>query len=171
MNTRKIVMPLATALFACAALVSANAQDTDIPNRADPLPGITTAGQPSADALKKLADQGYKTVIDLRGLEEDRGFNEASTVENLGMSYIQLPIGGASDVTYDNATMLDHILGETEGPVLLHCSSSNRVGALLTLREKLHGADDDAALKLGEQAGLTRMRSVVEEVLATSPKK
>ena len=106
MNTRKIVMPLATALFACAALVSANAQDTDIPNRADPLPGITTAGQPSADALKKLADQGYKTVIDLRGLEEDRGFNEASTVENLGMSYIQLPIGGASDVTYDNATML-----------------------------------------------------------------
>lgn len=158
---------LVSLLWAATAVV--HAQQTDIPNRAEPLAGITTGGQPSAEALSAIAEQGFTAVIDLRSAEEDRGFDEAATVEGLGMTYVSLPVSGASGVSYENASALDRILADFDGPVLVHCASSNRVGALLALREKLHGADDAKALALGVDAGLTGLRPVVEEVLSASP--
>jgi uncharacterized protein (TIGR01244 family) len=169
MKTRGSFALLMALCIASAPMLAARAQETEIPNRAEPLEGITTAGQPSAEALAELAKQGYVTVIDLRGVEEDRGFDEAATVEGLGMSYIQLPVSGADDVSYENANALDRILSDLHGPVLLHCSSSNRVGALLALRAKLNGADEDEALALGKKAGLTRLQPTVEEVLSKAP--
>ncbi len=152
-----------------AATPAVQAQQSDIPNRAEPFDGITTGGQPSAEALSALADQGFTTVIDLRGAEEDRGYDEAATVEALGMSYVSLPISGSGAISYENANALDAILADIDGPVLLHCASSNRVGALLALREKLNGADAEKALALGVDAGLSSLRPVVEEALSESP--
>ena len=154
--------------FAAVAvsLFVAGVQAQQLPNRADPLEGITTSGQPDAEALEQLAIQGYTTIIDLRGPDEDRTFDEPAAVEELGMDYISLPVVGAGGVTFENAALLDRLLSEAAGPVLLHCSSGNRSGALLALRAKLNGADDDAALALGRGAGLTRLESVVVERLA-----
>lgn len=134
----------------------------DLMNRADPLPGVTTSGQPDEASLQDLAAAGYTTVIDLRRADEDRGFDEQAAVEELGMSYVSLPIDGARGVTYENASLLDAALSDVEGPVLLHCATSNRVGALLSLRERLHGASPDAALALGTRAGLASLREAVE---------
>jgi len=142
------------------------AQSVDLPNRHDAVKGITTAGQPSADALSAAAKAGYKTVIDLRPESEDHGFDEKKTVEGLGMSYVSLPVAGAPGVTYANATALDKILRDAPKPVLLHCSSSNRVGALLALRAKLGGADDKAALEVGAASGLAALKPAVEQKLA-----
>lgn len=152
-----------------AAIGTALAQDADIPNRADPIAGITSAGQPSAEGLAAIAKEGYTTVIDLRSEQEDRGFDEAATVEGLGMKYISLPVSGGAEVSYENAAALDRILAETEGPVLLHCASSNRVGALLSLRAVLNGEDREEALMLGTSAGLTSLQPLVEELLNTGP--
>jgi uncharacterized protein (TIGR01244 family) len=168
MKTAKLTALFLASLFWAATAV-VQAQGTDIPNRAEPLDGITTGGQPSAEALAAIAEQGFTTVIDLRSAEEDRGFDEAGTVEGLGMSYISLPVSGASGVSYENASALDRILADIDGPVLLHCASSNRVGALLALRAKLKGADDEAALALGENAGLTGLKPAVEQVLSSTP--
>jgi uncharacterized protein (TIGR01244 family) len=158
---------LAGLLWAATAIV--HSQETDIPNRGEPLDGIITGGQPSAAAIATIAEQGFTAVIDLRSVEEDRGFDEAATVQGLGMSYISLPVSGAGGISYENANALDAILADIDGPVLVHCASSNRVGALLALRAKLNGADDEEALALGVDAGLTGLRPVVEEVLSTSP--
>jgi hypothetical protein len=50
----------------------------------------------------------------------------------------------------------------------VHCSSSNRVGAILALRAKANGADAEAALELGVANGLgSSLRPVVEQKLAT----
>jgi len=148
----------------------ASAQTLDVPNRHEPLPGITTAGQPNAVALEAAANAGYKAVIDLRGLREDRGFDERAAVERLGMSYVSLPVEGAAGVTYENAAELDRLLAELPKPVLLHCSSANRAGALLALRAKLNGADDAEALELGVAAGLVGLKPTVEQKLAAPPK-
>jgi uncharacterized protein (TIGR01244 family) len=137
----------------------------DLMNAAQPLPGITTSGQPSQAALQKIADAGYVTVIDLRGINEDRGYDEKGAVEALGMEYISLPISGAEAITYENASLLNEKLSEIDGPVLLHCSSSNRVGALLSLRERMQGASTEDALNLGIEAGLASLRPTVEERL------
>lgn len=133
-------------------------------NQTEPLPGITSSGQPDAEGLSALAEQGYTMVIDLRTESEDRGFDESGTVAQLGMKYVSLPIGGASDVTYENAEALDSFLAEADGPVLIHCASGNRVGALLSLREQLRGADDESALATGLEAGLRSpaLREAVE---------
>ena len=137
-------------------------------NEAEPLPDITTSGQPDESALVQLAEKGFVTVIDLRAENEDRGFREADAVENLGMRYVSLPISGPDSVNYENAAALDSFLSSAEGPVLIHCASSNRVGALLSLRQRLVGDDADAALAIGLKAGLSSpvLREVVEARLA-----
>lgn len=91
--------------------------------------------------------------------------DEAAEVAALGMQYVSLPIAGGDDVTFENAAALDKILADTDGPVLLHCASGNRVGALFALSAKLAGATNEEALAAGKVAGLTRLEGVVKERL------
>jgi len=155
------------ALFVALTSIALVSHAQTLMNRADPLPGVTTAGQPDAAALEALAKQGYVAVVDLRTPEEDRGLDERKTVEELGMSYIPLPVAGADGLTYDNATVLDQIMRDAKGPVLIHCATSNRVGGLLSLVEHLRGASPEDSLAKGVEAGLKSpaLRSAVEEHL------
>ena len=132
----------------------------------EPVDGITAAGQPDAEALKVFAAEGYKTVIDLRGPDEDRGIDEPAVVASLQMSYVSLPISGRDAISFDNARKLDALLAKADGPVLIHCGSSNRVGALLALRKSLEGADDETALEYGREGGLKSLEGRVKEVLS-----
>jgi uncharacterized protein (TIGR01244 family) len=163
---RHLVVLSLLVLAGCSDSTPQAGLDVSIMNRADPLPGITTSGQPDEAALQGLADAGYAAVIDLRGADEDRGFDEKSAVEGLGMSYISLPITGRDAINYDNASALDEVLKDIDGPVLLHCASSNRVGALLTLRDHMHGASSEESLELGTEAGLASLRETVEARLS-----
>lgn len=157
----------ALASLACLAASVALAQSAELPNRHDVLDGITAAGQPSAAALEAAAKAGFKSVIDLRTLAEERGFDEQATVEGLGMSYVNLPVEGAAGVSYANAGALDKLLAELPKPILVHCASSNRVGALLALRAKADGADSAAALELGIANGLgSGLKGTVEQKLS-----
>ena len=153
--------------LACSTAAFALAQSAQLPNRRDVLEGITAAGQPSASALEAAAKSGYKSVIDLRAPSEDRGFDEKAVVEGLGMTYMSLPVEGPGGVSYANAGKLDKLLAELPKPILLHCSSGNRVGALIALRASAGGMDDGAALELGVANGLGSLKSTVEQKLAT----
>jgi protein tyrosine phosphatase (PTP) superfamily phosphohydrolase (DUF442 family) len=82
------------------------------------------------------------------------------------MSYVSLPVEGSDGVSYANAAALDKLLAGVEGPVLIHCASGNRAGALLALRDKLGGADSESALALGVASGLTGLKPTVEQKLA-----
>ena len=129
-----------------------------------PVDGITSAGQPDEKAFKVFADQGYTTVIDLRTPGEDRGMDEPKVVEDLGMDYVLLPIG-RDGITFESAMTLDKLIADADGPVLVHCGSSNRVGALLALRKSLGGAEDESALEYGRKGGMTRLEGRVKEAL------
>jgi uncharacterized protein (TIGR01244 family) len=156
-------------LFNLFVFTAAIAQQGDVPNRGEPLENLTTGGQPDAASLEALAASGFTTVIDLRGPTEDRGFDEQAAVEELGMSYVSLPVDGANGVTFENAAVLNRFLSEAEGPVLLHCGSGNRAGALLTLSEKLNGADDETAIAVGRAGGLRGLEPTVRERLRSGP--
>jgi len=129
-----------------------------------PVAGITPAGQPDAAALEVFAKNGYAAVIDLRTVGEDRGLDEQAVVEGLGMQYVAMPIG-YEGITFENAEALDKLLAEFDEPVLLHCGSSNRVGALLALRAASKGASDAEALEIGKRAGLSSLESSVRQTL------
>lgn len=136
---------------------------------AQPRAGLHTGGQPTADDLARLHAQGVRTVIDLRGGQEDRGYDEAAEAQRLGLRYVALPIAGKDDVTPANAAALHALLQQQDGPVLLHCASGNRVGALLALgAARIDGASPQDALALGRAAGLTSLEPAVAEQLAGS---
>ncbi len=141
------------------------AQQGELRNRMEPHENLTTSGQPNLDSLESLAESGYTTIIDLRRPEESRGIDEQAAVEGLGMSYINLPVDGANGINYENAAALNRFLSGANGPVLVHCGSGNRAGALLALTEKLNGADNEAALAFGREAGLTGLEPTVRERL------
>lgn len=152
---------LLSALLACA--ISLAAQATDF---AQPKPGLHTGGQPSKEDLARLKSEGVRTVIDLRGPQEDRGYDEATEARALGLTYITLPIAGKDDVSPANAKALDDLLKAQDGDVLLHCASGNRVGALLALGAvQIEGVSKEEALALGRAAGLKSLEPVVVERL------
>lgn len=126
---------------------------------------FVSSGQPDAEVLSIAKDAGFTTIVDLRMDSEDRGMDEVAEVAALGMQYVSLPIAGADGISFENAAELDKILAASDGPVLVHCGSGNRVGALFALREKLAGATDEEALSAGKVAGLTRLEGVVKERL------
>jgi len=159
----------AVSIYALGFILLGSAAAQDLPNQAEPFDNVTTAGQPDAASLSALAAAGVTTVIDLRGSEEDRGFDEAVVVEELGMRYISLPVNGPDGVTFENAATLDRLLDGAQGRVLIHCSTSNRAGALLALRDKLLGAGNEAALELGRAAGLKSLEPVVRDRLESAP--
>ncbi len=100
-------------------------------NAGQPLEGVVTAGQPEQGHLERLAAAGYKTVIDLRIPQEPRGFDEPEVVGRAGMEYANIPVGheGVDVETFDR---FRRIMTDPERrPALVHCSSANRVGALL----------------------------------------
>lgn len=130
-----------------------------------PVDDLTSSGQPDAEKLALFAEAGYVAVVDLRGEGENRGLDEVSVVEGLGLDYVNLPVSGADSISWDNATKLRHILSSYDGPVLVHCGSGNRVGALLALSKSQNGADDEEALAYGRAAGMTGLEPVVRSRL------
>ena len=130
-----------------------------------PVDGVTTAGQPDAEALKVFAEAGYVAVIDIRTAGEDRGIDEAAVVQGLGMDYLQLPVGGRDGITFENAEKLEQLIGLYDEPVLVHCGSANRVGALFALNVYRETGDVNKALEAGRAAGLTGLEGVVRDVL------
>ena len=149
-----------------AARTAAPDPATLVRNGAMPAPGILTGGQPTDEQLEALRDAGYQTVINLRQPDERGTRGEAEKVAALGMTYVSLPVAGAADLSEENAAALAAALDEAARPVLLHCGSGNRVGALLALKAFwLEGASAEDALTIGRSGGLTRLESTVREII------
>ena len=136
-----------------------------VPNGRVPYEGLLTGGQPSPEQISEIAARGFNTVINLR-TEAETPNTDAAFVESLGMVYIAIPIGGAEDLNEENAERLAQALDEAEEPILLHCGSGNRVGALIALKAYyVDGATAEAALAAGQDAGMTRLEPLVREKL------
>lgn len=138
-----------------------------VPSGSEPWPGIVTAGQPSKEEFLALRDAGLRTVINLRVPTERGTQDEPQWMEELGLTYISIPVKGAEGLSADVAVELDEALEAAERPVLVHCGSSNRVGAAFALRAfHLEGAAADQAVEIGLSAGMTRLEGRVRELLA-----
>jgi uncharacterized protein (TIGR01244 family) len=140
-------------------------------NGSSPEPGLLAAGQPTAEDLAEVAAAGYKTVLDLRAPAEDRGFDEPALVRELGLAYVNLPFVSAE---LDLATLerFRELLLTAERPVLVHCGTSNRVGAALFAHWVLDGKLDLAtARERATAAGLKspELGAKVEGLLALPP--
>ncbi|HXF94984.1 MAG TPA: sulfur transferase domain-containing protein [Gemmatimonadales bacterium] len=103
-----------------------------IPNACEPLPGLLTGGQPTAEHIAALARAGCEVVLDIRDPMEPRGLDEADLVRAAGMEYLNLPVTGAHLTDATLARVRDtvaNLVGDRKA--LFHCGSGNRVGATL----------------------------------------
>lgn len=131
--------------------------------------GRYSAGQPTAEQLQTLSAHGIGVVIDLRADSETPELDEAALVRSLGLDYHNLPVGGAAGLTRDNVQALDRLIADAgDRPLLVHCASSNRVGAMMALREAwLRGATSEHALEVGRAWGMKGLESDVNALLQT----
>lgn len=137
-----------------------------VPKGGAPEDGLVTAGQPSLEDFQRLKEAGLKSVINLRRPDERGTASEPEWMDELELNYLALPIAGAGDLTESAARELDQALANADRPVLLHCGSSNRVGALLALRAHyVQGQTIEEALAFGRAGGLTKLEGTTREIL------
>ena len=108
--------------------------------------------------VQALAKAGVELVINLQ-LQGELNFDEAAAVQQAGMAYEHLPIGGADDLKQLKILAFDKILRQYHGKkIAMHCGSGNRVGAAMTLRSGwLRGRKMDTAMQHGLDHGLTTL--------------
>ncbi len=161
-------------LFCIACFVNLNIQASEsvkldlmaFKNPNQPFDNIITGGQPSVIDLDNLKQLKVKNIINLRSSVEFDEYDEVTESKIRDFHYISLEISGASDINVENATKLDNILKSLEGKTFLHCASSNRVGALLAIREfVIKGKTKEEAMNLGKAAGLGSLYKKTEEVI------
>src|SRR5262245_24212392 len=138
-----------------AADAPATADATLIPNYVRIRSDLAAAGQPSSAGLQALAKLGFRTVVNLRREDEDGPKDERSIVEAQGLRYVSVPITAAT-LSREDAQAVRAVLDDPErGPVLLHCTSSNRVGGVWALIQAGRGMPLEDAIAEGRKAGLT----------------
>jgi protein tyrosine phosphatase (PTP) superfamily phosphohydrolase (DUF442 family) len=103
-----------------------------IANASEPVAGLVTGGQPTAQQLAALQQAGCELILDCRDPMEPRPLSEADEVKRAGMEYIVIPVGHTRG---DDETLrrIREVLAANVGrrKMLYHCASGNRVAATL----------------------------------------
>lgn len=117
----------------------------DIPNAKNPLPNVLTGGQPSLAHFEQAQAAGYKTIINLR-----------------------MPIAGRDGLSKENArALMSAIQKHSDHPVMVHCGSGNRIGALFAIDAKFNqNQTTEDAINTGVNSGLTSLKSAVEAYIS-----
>jgi len=135
-------------------------------NASTELDGVYCSGQPTEEQFEGLAAAGITKVIHLRAADEQgTGWEEARAREH-GIEFVRLPITGPDDVNAANARALAEELDAARGTVLVSCSSSNRVGALLAMKARVvDGKSPEEAMAIGTRCGMKALAPAVAEKL------
>ena len=117
---------------------------------------ISIGAQPTANDLKQLKNEGFRSVINLRRSDEPSPLNpeqEAQEVRALGMDYQHIPVS-PQNLSGDEADKFDEAMRSLPKPVFIHCQGGTRAGAFSLMhlgREK--GWTGELAFQEGEKAG------------------
>lgn len=128
---------------------------------------LVASGRLEPADIDRLQRAGIRHVIDLSDESETPDFDEAKAMKTANIGYENLPIHGADGLSAANVRAFDNLMKGLDGqPTLIHCASSNRVGALIALRAAtLQGASTEEALESGKSWGLKSLLPIVEERL------
>ncbi len=119
--------------------------------------GIYLGGQPSDDDLKQFDAAGVKTVINLRPAAENPKSDEAKFCESIGIDHYYNPAFDSPDSLSDPifTRVRDLLTNKNNQPLLLHCASGNRVGAVWLAHRVLDdGVPYEKALEEAKAIGM-----------------
>ncbi len=149
-----VVLAMGGAMAASlSAEVPASVDEAAFPNYHVIRPGLAAAGQPSPEGLAQLKALGFKTVINLR-TEKEGAKDEEAAVKALGLAYVSVPVT-AETLSQADADAVGRVIDDpAAGPVLLHCATANRVGAVWAILRVRQGKTLDEAEAEGRAVGL-----------------
>jgi uncharacterized protein (TIGR01244 family) len=132
-----------------------------------PAPHRVASGRLQASDVAILKRAGIHEVIDLSVDSETPDFDEAAAMQAAGIGYHNLPIHGSQDLTRTRVAQFNRLLVDAaDSDTLVHCASSNRVGAMIALRAALiEGRSNEEALAEGRRWGLKSLEPAVRERL------
>jgi uncharacterized protein (TIGR01244 family) len=117
---------------------------------------VYLAGQPSEADFAALRERGVRVVLNMRHASENKSFDERATVEKLGLRYIHVPWSGPEQLTDEVFDEHREVLNTLREPLLVHCASANRVGAVwIAWRALDGGVDVEQAVAEAKRIGLT----------------
>ncbi|MGM3307778.1 fused DSP-PTPase phosphatase/NAD kinase-like protein [Anabaena sp. WFMT] len=94
---------------------------------------LTICGQITPEQLQTLADDGYKSILNLRFADEQNSWNnEQEKTELLGLCYVNFPIK-IENFHHQYAIEVFHVISELPKPLLIHCDNSKRSVVIVLL--------------------------------------
>ncbi len=163
---------LTAVLILGAPLAFAEEKDHGLRNAKHPEPGVLFGGQPTEDQLKAMAADGLSFVLDLRTEGENRGFDEPAALQSLDVPYLNLPVDGDRLALPETFERFIAAMEKADGPVLVHCASGNRVGAMYyAYLVAAKGVDREEARKRARENGLGNraLEGAVDRYLDSRP--
>lgn len=105
------------------------------PNRHQLSPEAWRAAQPLPHQVRKLADRGVRTIINLRGANQSSTYAyEARACRDAGIALVDFPIRSRAAPTREEVLKARDLFASAEYPILMHCKSgADRVGLMSTL--------------------------------------
>lgn len=160
----------ALALAGCASRSPSLTEMPALPQIAEPAKGVFTSGRLTEADVASIQRSGIREVIDLTLDSETPDFDEAAVARSQGLVYRNLPIKGADSLSMENVLAFDAMLRSAKRPVLVHCASSNRVGAMAALKAAwVDGATTEDAIAIGKSWGLKGLEAEVKTRLQSGP--
>ncbi len=127
---------------------------------------IWLAGQPAQDDFKLMKELGITTVVNLRP-DVELTWDQSEVVQRHGLKYVSIPVIGANNFTDDKIDKTREIMCQacSDGNVLLHCGSAQRVGtAWIAYRVLDDGVSVETACQEAEAFGM-RSQALVNRAL------
>lgn len=94
---------------------------------------LAIAGQITPQQFQLIADDGYKSVINLRSPDEiDLLEHEQEKIEFLGLSYVHYPTK-IEEINHRCALEIFQIINALPKPILIHCDNAIRSSAIVFL--------------------------------------
>jgi len=121
-------------------------------NRHQVAPGMYRSAQPSPAHVRRMADLGVKTIVNLRG-EGDTGayLLEAEACRRLGIKLVNFPVSSKRAPPRETLLAMARLFQELDYPALMHCKSgADRAGLMSAVYLAMHEGRDveEAAAQL-----------------------
>lgn len=146
-STKLIIAAIALALNAFTASAHAEAPALHAPNVVPISASIVTSGQPTAEALAHLSEQGFKAVIYLAPpTVGDAIPDEREIVQRQGLEFVNIPIPFGKPTQADFEQFVAAMKRFSDGKVLVHCQVNMRASTMTFLYRTtvLHEAPEQA---------------------------
>jgi len=98
---------------------------------------LSIAGQISAEELRKIAIEGFKSVLNLRDPDENGFFHdEKQQAEIVGLEYVNIPLNSQEpNKELTTQTILE--IYNLPKPILIHCAGGARAGGIALITDAI----------------------------------